>query len=172
MRCHRRLLVTIIVFCAIVLTHKLSAQSLDSETGWAVDTVQVHGKDLTVAASAYVSAVGSSFARFPEARVIVDCDSVWLDFTFYPDLNRRAFSEPIRYMVDNVIDWPSGVTAHYRNTWDTRNHIQFGQDRTLIAKLKSGSVLKMALPWYGGGHAAYVWQLKGSSAAIAKSCGQ
>ena len=96
MRCHYRLLVTIIVLCAIVLTHNVSAQGPDSDAGWAVDTVQVHGKDLTVAASAYVSALGSGSARFPEARVIVDCNSVWLDFAFYPDLNRRAFSETIR----------------------------------------------------------------------------
>ena len=146
-------------------------QSLDSaraQNAWSTVGVTMYGSTVTVAVSEYSSARMRNPDNFPKARIMVACDSVWVHFTAFPDLQKSAFR--MGYVIDNSFR-PSSVMAYHEDTYKRQREVHiFGGGRSLIRGIRAGEEFATAFPWHGGRTVPFAWSLKGSSAAILKSC--
>ncbi len=142
--------------------------SADAQNAWSTVGVTMYGSTVTVAVSEYSSARMRNPDNFPKARIMVACDSVWVHFTAFPDLQKSAFR--MGYVIDNSFR-PSSIMAYHEDTYKRQREVHiFGGGRSLIRGLKAGAEFATAFPWHGGRTVPFAWSLKGSSAAILKSC--
>lgn len=105
----------------------------------------------------------------PEARVMVACDSTWVEFKAFPDMSNRTLSSPLMYRVDNVIR-RSTIIPYHIDTYSAQYQIQLGRNREFLSHLIAGSELHLSFVWFGGIQSLYNWSLSGSGAAIRNSC--
>lgn len=138
---------------------------------WRTDTLTIRGTLATVAVSGYATPTTLRPDNLPPARVMAACDSIWLRFTRFPDLASSMMARPLGYRVDSIIYQSSGRMYH-KDTYQTQYDIQFGRDGDLMNRLMSGREFGLNLRWRGGNPLQFVWSLKGSGAAIRKSCAQ
>ena len=146
-----------------------AASGQESATGrWTVEERE-SGPDV-VAVSEYVAAIALKPDDYPRARVVVACDSVWIQFTSSPNPNTTELSKPLARRIDDSWEM-NAVRLYYRVTHpESSRELQFGRNQKLVSELASGSSFGIVVPWRRQRDPLYSWSLRGSSIAIRGSC--
>ena len=99
-----------------------------------------------------------------QARIVVDCEKVWIRFSKTPVLQ---WGNPQRVAVR--LDggkrdyWPVKHTIGQRD-------VRFAFGQFVLQELSAANVVDIAVPWHLKGAVVFSWSLKGSATAIQKSC--
>ena len=148
----------------LALGASMVAKSGYSQTWTTIDLVDEFG-DKTGTTAAISQQAGADMA-FPyggiTARLMVQCDDVWIRFSDTPNLT----SNVSRIKVDDAQSYRMGF-HHSLGSAD----LDFNDNLRVIADLMNGGRIRVALDWYQQARSVFGWSLTGSSHAITQSCG-
>ena len=105
-----------------------------------------------------------------KARIVVDWYDAWGRFSKAPNLTSGSIRNGYRrHSLAVRVDGKAARGRGATQAWASED-IRFTPDWDAISALSSGDAVAVAVRWYDQGSVAFVWSLRGSSAAIRDSC--
>ena len=103
------------------------------------------------------------------AQLFVDCNRAWIRFSQAPNIPGGEIHDG--YTNHSVTVRVDGARERWgvRQSWGDQD-LSFRNSGRVVSALSSGSEFAVAVPWYGQDAPVFSWSLRGSTAAIKKSC--